>query len=450
VNYAHWEKAAKTLTLAAGRKAAGIDLTLMPYGVIAGRVVNRDGDPMASYYVTPLVFQYVGGRKVMVEAQGSPVSNDAGEYRLDGLPPGRYYLQVAAARTGGDAERDRSARPRQEDYVTSYYPGTADPSAAAPVEVAAGQTIDGLNIRVVKSNVTRVSGRVVNLTGATERFATVHLTSAGIAGIFGLDATAGPRGEFEFRGVPPGAYALDVRLLLQTSRWRRVRQAVTVGREPVENLSVAVPDAYEIAGSVRVEGDKTLDLRSLKVGLRTPWRQVYGFTVNPAAPAGDGAFRLSEVNPERYVLDVQNLPAEFYIKSARFGETDALENGIDLTRGAAPLQIVLAGAAAVVMGAVKDGDRAAVAEATVALVPQEAAKQRQSLFYRSSKTDPSGNFRLTGVPPGEYRAYAWARVEGEPWVSAEFLKPLESQGKAVSLREGGSQTLELTVIPAEQ
>ena len=149
------------------------------------------------------------------------------------------------------------------------------------------------------------------------------------------------------------------------------------------------------------------------------------------------------------MLDVQNLPAEFYIKSARFGETDALENGIDLTRGAAPLQIVLAGAAAGLAGSVKDGDGAAVAEATVALVPQEASRQKQPLFYRSSKTDPSGGFQWTGVPPGEYRAYAWARVEGEPWVSDEFLKPLESQGKAVSLREGGSQTVELRVIPAE-
>ena len=99
----------------------------------------RTGEPMANYYVTPLVFQYVGGRKVMVQAQGSPMSNDAGEYRLTGLPPGRYYIQVAAARTGGDAEQDRSAKPRQEDYVTSYYPGIADPSAAVPVAVAPGR-----------------------------------------------------------------------------------------------------------------------------------------------------------------------------------------------------------------------------------------------------------------------------------------------------------------------
>ena len=132
-----------------------------------------------------------------------------------------------------------------------------------------------------------------------------------------------------------------------------------------------------------------------------PWRQTFGFTVNPATPDEEGAFRLSEINPERYALEVQNLPEEFYVKSARSGDVDALENGIDLTRGApAPLQIVVAGTAAAVAGSVKNSDGVAVAEAIVALVPQEGARQKQPPFYRSSKTDASGNFRLTGLIPG--------------------------------------------------
>jgi beta-lactamase regulating signal transducer with metallopeptidase domain len=453
VGFSYWPSAARVLTLTAGQKAVGIDLTMMPRGIIEGRVVNRNGGPMAGYYVTPLVFKYVGGRRVMVEAQGSSMTNDAGEYRYAGLPPARYYIQVAAARSSsaGDAEQDRSAKPRQEDYVTSYYPGTADPTAATPVEVAAGQTVNGVDIAVVKSRVTRVSGRIVNQTGVPAGSMMVALTPSGIAGVIGMNATAGPQGEFEFRGVPPGPYTIDVRLLLQTRRLCFMRQAITVGQVPVDNLSILVPGAYEISGAVRVEGDKKLDLRSLKVGLRTPWRQIFGFTVNPAAPEENGAFRLSEINPERYVLEIQNLPEEFYVKSARFGDVDALENGIDLTGGApAPLQIVLAGPAAGIVGSVKDGDGAAVAEATVALVPQEVGRQRQPLFYRSSKTDPSGNFKMTGLIPGEYKVYAWTRVDGEPWVSAEFLKPLESKGKSVTLRDGGSQMVELRVIPAEQ
>ena len=165
----------------------------------------------------------------------------------------------------------------------------------------------------------------------------------------------------------------------------------------------------------------------------------------------NGAFRLTEINPDQYVLDIQNLPEEFYVKSARLGDVDALENGIGLTGGApAQLQIVVGGTAAGIVGSVKGADGVGVAEAVVALVPQEAARQKQPLFYRSSKTDPPGNFQFTGLIPGEYKVYAWTQVDGEPWFSAEFLRPLESKGKSVTLRDGSSQTVELRVIPAEQ
>jgi hypothetical protein len=447
----YWPRAARSLTLSAGQKTSGVDLTLMPGGVIEGRVVNRSGAPMERYYVTPLVFKYVGGQRIMAGAQSSMTTNDAGEYEIGGLPPGRYYLQAASS-TISNAEQDRSAKPRQEDYVTSYYPGTADLSAAVPVDVTPGQTIGGVNITVVKTRVTRVSGRVLNQTGVASRNVLMRLTPAGLAGVYGKEITAGPQGEFEFHGVPPGPYALVVDLMLQASfRDRLVRQEITVGETPVENLSIAVTGWSEIPGTVRVEGDKSLDIRTLKVGLRMPWPATHNYAVNPAAPDENGAFRLSEINPERYALEIQNLPEEFYVKSARFGDVDGLENGIDLIDGAAaPLQIVLAGTAAAVVGSVKDGAGAAVAEATVALVPQQAARRKQPLFYRSSKTDASGNFRLTGLIPGQYKVYAWTRVEGEPWVSPEYLKPFEGKGKSVILRDGGSETVELRVIPAEQ
>jgi hypothetical protein len=316
--------------------------------------------------------------------------------------------------------------------------------------VGPGQTVN-LNITVVKLRVTRVSGRAVNQTGAASRGGLVYLTPSGLAEVWGAMANLGPQGEFESTGVAPGAYSLQIRLGLKDGRWRNVQQAITVGQEPVENLNVIIPGAYEIPGTLRVEGNVTLDVRTLKVRLRTPWRDIYGFAVEPATAGDDGAFRLSEVNPERYVLDVQNLPEAFYIKTARFGDVDALAEGVDLTRGGpAPLEVVLSGAAAAVAGSVKNGDGGAVAEATVALVPQEVARQGRPLFYRSAKTDAAGNFKLTGLSPGEYKLFAWTQVDGEPWTSDEFLKPLESRGRVVTLREGSSESVEVRVIPAEQ
>ncbi|MBZ5583882.1 MAG: carboxypeptidase-like regulatory domain-containing protein [Acidobacteriia bacterium] len=181
----------RLITLTPGQRAADADLKLTPQGVVTGRVINREGEPMTGYVVTPCVFQYVGGRRVLVEATGSPETDDAGDYRIRPLPPGRYYILVKKQpyRGGPDSEQDRSATPRQEDYVATYYPGTADPAGAVPVEVAAGQTASGVNITLVRAHVTRVRGRLVNQTAARVSLA---LRPAGIAEMWGVQANPGP------------------------------------------------------------------------------------------------------------------------------------------------------------------------------------------------------------------------------------------------------------------
>jgi hypothetical protein len=449
VNFRYWDAAGRNLTLTPRQKVDNLSLTLAPAGVISGRVVNANGDPMAGYYVTPLVYKYVGGERVLVEAQGSPVSNDAGSYRVTGLPPGRYYLEAAPGATSSDAEIDRSARPRQEDYVRSFYPAAMDAAGAAPVQVAPGQTLTGLDITVVKARSTFVSGTILNETGAAVRNMTATLTPAP-AGVFGMRISAGPQGEYQFRAVPPGTYWLDVQAYMQGRGTRYARQRITVGESPLIANPMVLP-AAAIPGAVRVDGNAKLDLKQIKIGMKTPWRDVFGFTVTAAAPDENGAFRLAEINPQHYVLTFQNLPQGFYVKSARFGEVDALENGVDPGGGEAPpLQIVLGAGAPGVAGTVKDASGAAQAEATVALVPTSQARRAQPLFYRSVRTDAAGAYQMTGLIPGEYRVYAFSKIDGEPWTSAEFLRPYESKGQAVTLREGAAPSVDLQVIALEQ
>jgi hypothetical protein len=220
---------------------------------------------------------------------------------------------------------------------------------------------------------------------------------------------------------------------------------VAVTEEPIENLSLGLGLPVTIPGSLRVEGAHRPDLKAVKIGLRLPGPRIYGFDVAAVSPAADGGFKLAEVQAERYFLEPQNLPEGFYIKSARFGDTNALEAGVDATQGGRPLEITLSGAAAAVAGSVKDAAASPAVDALVALVPQDTGRQGQPYFYRTARTDSSGAFKISNLPPGEYIAYAWAKVEDGAWMNAEFVKPLE--GKAVTLRESGSQTLELRAIP---
>ena len=192
-----------------GRRRLHVDASA---AVIEGRVVNRNGAPMERYYVTPLVFKYVGGRRVMVEAQGSPVTNDAGEYRLTHCRRGATTSRPPRAAT---AMPSSTAQPSRARKTTSRRTTREPPTRVPPArwKWRPGRRSAAVNITLVKSRVTRVSGRVVNQTGVASRSASMVLTPAGIAGVFGLNITAGPQGEFEFRSVPPGPYTLDVRLL---------------------------------------------------------------------------------------------------------------------------------------------------------------------------------------------------------------------------------------------
>jgi hypothetical protein len=200
-----------------------------------------------------------------------------------------------------------------------------------------------------------------------------------------------------------------------------------------------------------VEGDAKVDFRSMFVELNLPWRNVGNF--NGAAKIEEaGSFRIAgAVNPERYALSFRNLPPNFYVKSARFGQADALTDGVDVTAGAASrLDIVLSPAGASVSGAVKDDEDHVIEDATVVAVPQEAARQKQPIFYASAKTDQSGAFRLSGLAPGKYKIYALQRADGQPWASTAFLAPLEGRAKTVTLAEGESQSADVRVIPAER
>jgi hypothetical protein len=45
-------------------------------------------------------------------------------------------------------------------YVPTYYSGVMDPASAAPITVAAGQQLSGIDIRLQKARVFQVSGKI--------------------------------------------------------------------------------------------------------------------------------------------------------------------------------------------------------------------------------------------------------------------------------------------------
>src|SRR6266566_6136113 len=93
-------QAGETLSLDAGRKMSDVLLRMTTNGVVTGKVVDEDREPVAFLTVQAMRYRYNQGKKQLVSF-GSASTNDIGEYRIFGLPPGRYYISVSPRRSYG-------------------------------------------------------------------------------------------------------------------------------------------------------------------------------------------------------------------------------------------------------------------------------------------------------------------------------------------------------------
>ena len=85
-----------SLTVRPGQELKDLDFHLIRGGVISGRVLDADGEPLSGVQVQVLARQYMRGQVRMMPRGGSS-SDDRGEYRIFDLPPGRYFVSSGVA-----------------------------------------------------------------------------------------------------------------------------------------------------------------------------------------------------------------------------------------------------------------------------------------------------------------------------------------------------------------
>ena len=446
-------KAGTLITLEPGQKSSDMTMRLTPHGVIAGRVVDDEGEPVPNANVQALRQQYMQGQKELVRTGGG-TTNDLGEYRVFGLPPGRYFVSAEM--------RSNPASPQADDeYVTTFFPRAADAAAAAPIDMAAGAQLRNIDIPLAKMHTVTVRGRAVSeirLPASGENAQRTNLNvllSARNTMIVGSGFTRGApvnaQGIFEFRGVTPGSYFVIAQVNLPGKIFA-TRIAIQVGSSNIEGISLIVRGVVTVKGRVRVEGETTASLAGLRVMLQPAEAGGIVFGPFPTQQVQeDGSFQLDDVGADRYTIAVNNLPEGFYLKSMRSANLDVLADGLEIAAGSpAPLDVVVSSKAGQVSGTVLDPrTQKAAPGMTVVLVPGEKDRRNRESFYRSATTDAAGGFAFKSLTPGEYRVYSWEEAEFGAWMDPEFLKPQESRGEPVSIQEGARQAVQVNLIPAD-
>ncbi len=412
------------LTLKPGQDLKDLLILMTPQGVITGKVTNQDGEPMPNMQVAVSRFAYVHAKRQLqvVDRAGA---DDRGSYRVAGLAPGRYYVDVSNSAIN---------RNSPEIDVNTYYPSEEDPARARPVDVAPGAEIRGIDIKLRRERAYSVRGTVA---GQVNNLLLMMMPKEG-AGTGG-SARPGPDGAFEFVGLPPGTY------IIRTNAAAPMlfgAVEVTIANSVVDGVRITPTPSVQISGTVKLEGGnlKTRLLVALSEAENADARQLSQQT----QVKEDGTSALRGMAPSKYFVNVLGKPPGTYIKSIRRGKQDSTHAPLDLTDGDGALEIVLSSNVSDVAGLVKNSKGDPARGVTVTLWPKKPGE------LESTTTDQNGEFQLADLAPGEYYAAAWEEVEDGILYDAEFRSRFQSQAKEVTLAEGAHASTDLELIPRDR
>lgn len=437
------------LSLSPGQEKKSLLFKLMPAAVIAGRVLDEDGEPMQHSQVTAAKEVYNQGRRTLA-TRAMASTDDLGQFRLFGLAPGRYFVSAMDPQWRnpiGDREfLPASQRGQERGSTKTYYPGTADPAKAAAISVREGEEVPGADIILRVVPVFRVRGRVFNQAAQKGGMGVNLQLSPRVRGqewSFSRGyAESKPDGTFEFSGVVPGSYTVTALWGNEGSSFS-TRERIEVRDSDVEGVTLVLGWGVTISGRVQWEGKPIVD-EELSVHLQ-PTDGAFGYGMGYGAVAKNEEFALKGISDGDYQFWLNGLSKDCYIKDIVYGSTHSADGVIAVKGGAEPLEVIVSSRGARVQGAVVDKDGLPASGVWVVAVPEEAKRSNFRLF-KSQTTDQYGKFDLHGLAPGSYQIFSWTGIENGEWQDEEFLKQYERKGESVEVRDDDVKTVNLAVI----
>jgi hypothetical protein len=446
------------LTLEAGQQLTEILFRLVRTAALVGRVTDEDGEPVAGVEVQAMVkaspederdagaIQVPHGELVPATIGAT---NDLGEFRLYGLPPGDYY--ISAIDSGSPELSDYAVHrgafgyERGNEPMTNhppmYYPGVFQRSQAQSVAVRAGEEVRvEFSLRPAKT--ITVSGHVVGPDGKAAVGAFVMVEPRDVDTMFTSmrnSAQVDAEGRFRVEGITPGSYVLSASQLVDQKQYSAERKIET-GNDDIANIELGLRSPVTVRGRVLATSPGAFAQRDVHVWLNPADQTANNF--GAADVNKDGTFRIDQLAEGSYRVNVTGLVDGWYLKSARFGMEDALEHGVRVSRGAVSplLELSVSPNASQVQGIVVQAGNP-VAGADVQLRPETDNPNRKDL-RDAAKTDQYGHFVLKNIPPGRYLISASIDDEEGGTAKAEPQK--------LSLRENEKKSIKLEMPSQNQ
>jgi len=434
----------KPIAIAPGQELTGMDVLLAKHGVIAGKILNHENEPVGSVVVLAWTAGRQGTREVKIPRGSIPaMSNDLGEFRVSQLPPGKYRVCATplASIQPTQAPPATGLMKAEQIDTTVCYPNAAALDQGTEIEIQDGTELPGVDLRLLHVPAVPVRGTVTGLPAGGSGVTVLALTQKGLgnAGMSYARKTVvdAGSGRFEFKGVVPGQYVLHSLPTGLGAAAFLVKAPVEVRDQPVDNLEVSAVAPFDLKADVILPENSPAKLANTRVVLAS--EDEIMASVPNAQPAADGTLKLDSLIAGRYRIFVAPLPWQLHIASIRIADREFTDGMIEVASAAAPLEIRLAASTASVSGPLTSADGKPAPGGWAVLIPEP----RRAFRARAARADQTGIYRLEALPPGDYQLLCAETFEYDRLEDEEYLKPHLARAKRVKVGSESKQTIDL-------
>lgn len=432
-----------------------VRLDLSRGGVITGTVTNATSDPVVSVRVRALMVRDGNGREMKgpLISMGVSATDDRGIYRIFGLPPGTYIVEV-----GGNSNSLTSAITPYDLDGPTYAPSSTRDNATE-VTVSLGQE-SSVDVRYRAEPGHRVSGTVKNL-GTFGSSISLHPVDGEWIAIANTFQGPNDRG-FVFYGVADGIY--DVLAQQRVGAPATAPdisfsdgQRIAVKGADVKGLELVTKPLASLSGTITLQPSNASECAgkrkpSLAETMVTIQRNrssaesvpiILQRTAAFGAPNKNGSIEWKNLVSGQHAVIPRFFARYWYLQSITLTtlgaasakaalsnqKIDVARNWINLKSGdrLSGLTITLAEGAGSVRGrlAVAEG-ASAPSNLNVFLVPVEREKADDVLRYFAADVAADQTFSADNLPPGRY------------WVIAQPRFPRDEPGTNLRLPDAGA------------
>jgi hypothetical protein len=400
--------------------------------VLAGRITDELGEPYPGVRVDAIGTRYGLGRRMPFPAAVA-TTDDLGQFRLAGLPPGAYYVAASSSETW------RTETKETVGYASTYYPGGPKDQAQL-ITLAASEERGDLHFSLQSVRAARITGRMLRENG--EPVVAGQVTLAYVYPGGGM-MTAGMRsvrtagnGSFEITDVPGGVFCVGC---------GNGEQIVTVNGADIQNLVLTPKTGSTVVGTFATVDGTTppFPLSGVRVLLEAPFEGVLP-TVRVVSVDSDLSLKFTNLGGP-FLFRVRGLPDGWTLASVKLDDKDITDVPWDVPTGGkeiSGLKITVNQKVGRLSGIVVDSSGTPTPGATIVVfADQTDLWMPGSRFIRTARPGSDGRFSIAGLPAGTYRVVARELIEDGQQYDRAFLEQAREAASRFVLGDGASETL---------